>query len=113
MKRSPSGKSIPASSSSAAPEMKTDTEDFSFASYIPDEFIPVCNLEGCVRKAYVEPASGEIYDYCGRTHANLAKECRRGPEQSTKPESKYRKADDGRRVAKPTNPMEREKLVSR
>ncbi|KAL6056406.1 TRUD domain-containing protein [Balamuthia mandrillaris] len=29
----------------------------------------VCGLPGCHKAAYVEPGTGKVHDYCGRTHA--------------------------------------------
>ena len=31
-----------------------------------------CNLPGCNKPKYVDPANGRVHDYCGRTHANQA-----------------------------------------
>ena len=31
-----------------------------------------CNLPGCKKPKYVDPANGRVHDYCGRTHANQA-----------------------------------------
>jgi hypothetical protein len=44
---------------------------------IPDEFIPLCGLDGCERKVFFDEFTGDLYDYCGRTHARRHLELKR------------------------------------
>ncbi|KAL6078972.1 TRUD domain-containing protein [Balamuthia mandrillaris] len=50
----------------AQPQAKTttgvSTPSSSFAT-------KVCGLPGCNKAVYVEPGTGKVHDYCGRTHA--------------------------------------------
>jgi hypothetical protein len=44
---------------------------------IPEEFIPLCGLNGCERKVFYDENTGELFDYCGRTHARRDLELKR------------------------------------
>ena len=77
--------------------------------FYPDEFIPICALDGCNKKVFVEN-DGNMYDFCGRTHARLAKE-----RSSIKPSSSSAspKREEKRPKIAPPVPVDPELIIRR